>query len=86
MEGRRAEQSECQAREIESKELSTDGLHKIHQKPKRTATCRNCGGKESCVVNVVSAITLVKFAADSQNLSRMTQNQGENILKNRSTQ
>jgi hypothetical protein len=44
LDGRRAEQSEYQARDIESKEPSTDGLHKVHTTPKRTTTCRNCGG------------------------------------------
>jgi hypothetical protein len=44
LDGRRAEQSEYQARHIESKEPSTDGLHKIQHTPKRTTTCRNCGG------------------------------------------
>ena len=44
LDGRRAEQSEYQARDIESKEPSTDGLHKVHTTPKRTTTCRNCRG------------------------------------------
>ena len=41
LDGRRAEQSGYQARDIESKEPSTDGLHKVHTTPKRTTTCRN---------------------------------------------
>jgi hypothetical protein len=45
----------------------------------------NVRRKESSVANVVSAITLLKFVVDSQNSSRMKQNQGENILKNRLT-
>jgi hypothetical protein len=44
LDGRQAEQSEYQACDIESKEPSTDGLHKVHTTPKRTTTCRNCGG------------------------------------------
>ena len=40
LDGRRAEQSEYQARDIESKEPSTDGRHKVHTTPKRTTTCR----------------------------------------------
>ena len=90
MDGRRAKQSEYQARDIESKEPSTDGRHKVHTTPKRTTTCRietvaeftlmkdNVRRKES-VANVVSAITLLKFVVDSQNSSRMKQ---KNILKN----
>jgi hypothetical protein len=45
----------------------------------------NVRRKESSVANVVSAITLLKLVVDSQNSSRMKQNQGENILKNRLT-
>jgi hypothetical protein len=45
----------------------------------------NVRRKESSVANVVSAITLLKFVVDSQNSSRMKQNQGANILKNRLT-
>ena len=44
LDGRRAEQSEFQTREIESKEQKPDGVNKVNTQPKRTTTCRNCGG------------------------------------------
>ena len=97
LEGRRAEQSAYQAREIESQQPTQDDLHKINSKPlkhtqhveiveKLTLMKVHAQRKASNAANVVSTIIMLKFVAESRNQSRKKQHQGGNTINNQLTQ